>query len=268
MRPAVLRFCLLPVACCSLRVGASGQRRLLATAISGAATNAKPGANGVTKGGGSSGSSRLDQGAVHAKTLAWIQEHVIGLNLCPFAKRSLVGGELDVVVFPGSSADDLKSLVVGCADGLARRGKAGGRGTAVVAAPWVPAVDDFEAYLALAAAVEDDLAWAGLDGVVQLATFHPRYQFEGTEEGDVTNWTNRSPWPLFHLLREAEVARAVESFGGNTDAIWKANQASMRALGEAELARRAQLLLAPVCLPVPPPGDEGKGAAGVEPPRY
>ena len=82
------------------------------------------------------------------------------------------------------------------------------------------------------------MSWAGLDGDVQLATFHPKYQFEGEDADDVTNWTNRSPWPIFHLLREKDVSDAVESYGEeNSDEIWKTNQSTMRKKGKAELAQ-------------------------------
>jgi hypothetical protein len=165
-----------------------------------------------------------------------------------------------VAVHSGASADDLRTLVVAHADALAKRGQKGERGTVVVAAPFVPVIQsDFEAYLELAMTIEDDLVWAGLDANVQLATFHPRYQFADTEEEDVTNWTNRSPWPLFHLLREAEVGAAVESAGGEgaTDAIWEANKATMEALGGAELQTRVMKGLAAVT-----GGREGPEAAG------
>ncbi len=81
------------------------------------------------------------------------------------------------------------------------------------------------------------MQWNGLDGVVQLATFHPKYQFDDSGEDDVENFTNRSPWPLFHLLREDEVGAAVAAYGGpdGTEAIWQRNKATMRRLGRPAL---------------------------------
>jgi uncharacterized protein len=69
-----------------------------------------------------------------------------------------------------------------------------------------------------------------LEGVIQLASFHPRYQFAGTEADDVTNFTNRSPYPTIHLLREASIDRAVEAFA-ESEAIYEANMQTLRRLG-------------------------------------
>ncbi|WP_286851514.1 DUF1415 family protein, partial [Hydrogenophaga sp. 70-12] len=70
-----------------------------------------------------------------------------------------------------------------------------------------------------------------LEGVIQVASFHPDYRFEGTEPEDITNATNRSPFPTLHLLREDSVARAVASEGGDADAIVARNMDTLRRLG-------------------------------------
>jgi len=171
-------------------------------------------------------------GTVHAQTLGWISNYVIGLNLCPFAKNALLSGGLMVEVFPGQDADDLREDIVEKAAALAE-GEAGG--TVVVAAPYCGELQTFGEFLELAATIAEDMTWAGLDGKVQLATFHPKYQFEDTEEEDVTNWTNRSPYPLFHLLLEKDVTVAVDAYAGDTDAIWETNQDTMRGLGREAL---------------------------------
>ena len=74
------------------------------------------------------------------------------------------------------------------------------------------------------------LTWPGYTGVLQVASFHPRYRFEGSEPDDITNATNRSPYPTLHLLREASVERAVEAFG-DTDEIYRKNIRTLQALG-------------------------------------
>ena len=70
----------------------------------------------------------------------------------------------------------------------------------------------------------------GLDGDFQIASFHPHYQFAGTEADDVTNCTNRAPYPTLHLLREASVDRAVEAFP-EAEAIFETNMQTLQRLG-------------------------------------
>jgi uncharacterized protein len=72
----------------------------------------------------------------------------------------------------------------------------------------------------------------GLEGVIQLASFHPHFRFEGTEEHDITNFTNRSPYPVIHLLREASITRAVEAMP-DPEAIYEANMQTLRRIGRA-----------------------------------
>ena len=79
-------------------------------------------------------------------------------------------------------------------------------------------------------------------GVLQIASFHPSYQFAGTKTGDVTNYTNRSPYPTLHLLREASVTRAVDAFPG-VDEIYKVNMATLRKIGPKQLKAMAVGLL-------------------------
>jgi len=172
---------------------------------------------------------------VQSQTLGWIEEYVIGLNLCPFAKASLVSGDLQVIVCQDKTAQAVREMVNDAAEALAKKTKTGDRGTVVIAAPYVQELSEFGAHLGLAAEIEDDFCWSGFDGEIQLATFHPCYQFEGTDEEDVTNWTNRSPWPLFHLLREEEVSAAVDAYDGETDQIWQTNEETMRSLGKDKL---------------------------------
>jgi len=86
---------------------------------------------------------------------------------------------------------------------------------------------------------ESAVAELGLEGVIQVASFHPRYQFAGTAPDDLSNATNRSPYPTLHLLREESVERAVAAFP-EAEAIFEANIATMRRLGESGWARLQQ----------------------------
>jgi hypothetical protein len=86
---------------------------------------------------------------------------------------------------------------------------------------------EFNDFLAIA---EDTVAELGLEGVLQVASFHPDYQFEGTEPDDITNATNRSPYPTLHLIREESIDRAVAAFP-EAETIYEANMATMEQLG-------------------------------------
>ena len=74
-----------------------------------------------------------------------------------------------------------------------------------------------------------------LDTNIQIATFHPNYQFEQSLKEDVENWTNKSPYPIIHLLQVDDVARSIESYPGDTNDIWKKNIAKMKDIGKAKL---------------------------------
>ncbi len=89
---------------------------------------------------------------------------------------------------------------------------------------------DFMEFNAFLASGDRLIRKRGLEGVVQLASFHPAYQFEGTETDDITNCTNRSPYPTLHLLREDSIAAAVEAFP-EPEAIYEANMQTLRRLG-------------------------------------
>lgn len=174
-----------------------------------------------------------DVDVVREDTVKWINNFVVKLNLCPFAKNTIEKGGLKVEVFEGSSVEDLKDCIVDAASVLSECTEESQ--TVVFAAPFVEELESFEAYLEVAADIEEEISWAGLEGEVQLATFHPRYYFADASPDDVTNFTNRSPWPLFHLLRESEVTRGVKSYGGNTEVIWERNKATMRASDRTHL---------------------------------
>jgi hypothetical protein len=107
-----------------------------------------------------------------------------------------------------------------------------GISTTLVAYPH--ALADFETYLDAVAAAEDALSDAGADGVLQIATFHPDYRFEGAEEDDVASFTNRAPYPIMHLLRESEMSDAVDHHP-DPEGIPARNVARLRALGRAAI---------------------------------
>ena len=154
---------------------------------------------------------------------------MIGLNLCPFAKAPQNKGQVRYVL---SEAREPEALLAGLVDelNLLAETPAERIETTLLIHPHVLA--DFADYNDFLGIAEDAVAELGLEGVIQVASFHPRYQFAGSAADDVTNATNRSPYPTLHLLREASVERAVAAFP-EAEAIFEANMATMRRLGAA-----------------------------------
>lgn len=164
---------------------------------------------------------------VRQDTHRWVQRAVIGLNLCPFAKSVEVNQRLRIVVSPAATPEALLKDLARELLSL-RREDPEEVETTLVVHPWV--LNDFLDYndfLGAADALVEDLE---LDGELQVASFHPDYQFEGTEPDDVDNLSNRSPYPTLHLLREDSIERAVETMA-DTDAIYEANIETLRRIG-------------------------------------
>jgi hypothetical protein len=160
-------------------------------------------------------------------TLRWLERAVIGLNLCPFAKSVYVKGQVHCAV---SAADDLETL----RDDLLRELRdlvaldASVRDTTVLVIQNL--LQDFYDYNDFLNVADDCLVALDLEGVIQIASFHPLYQFAGTDQDDITNFTNRSPYPTLHFIREASIDRAVAAFPDAED-IFEANMATMTRLG-------------------------------------
>ncbi|NYH99466.1 DUF1415 domain-containing protein [Cupriavidus plantarum] len=161
------------------------------------------------------------------ETRHWLSRAVIGLNLCPFAKSVYVKDQVRYVVSraadEGALVDDLERELRWLAEA-----DPGQTDTTLLILPDV--LQDFLAYNDFLYLADSLLQSLRLDGVLQIASFHPRYQFEGTGPDDIENFTNRSPWPTLHLLREDSIERAVEAFPDAAD-IYERNEATMRKLG-------------------------------------
>lgn len=167
--------------------------------------------------------------AVVAATRAWLERAVIGLNLCPFAKAVHAKGQVHFTV----SAADSPSQVL---DDLAREldalvaSDSRVRDTTLMVVPYC--LDLFLDFNDLVARAERLIRKKGQEGMIQLASFHPRYCFVDVVEDDVTNFSNRSPYPTLHLLREASIDKAVGAFP-DPEAIYGANLETLRKLGAA-----------------------------------
>jgi hypothetical protein len=162
-----------------------------------------------------------------ADTERWLQRAVIGLNLCPFAKAVVAKGQVRMVL---SEARDETALLAQLGAELLhlRDTPAAETDTTLIVHPHVLGdFLDYNDFLDTADALVEEL---DLDGVLQVASFHPQYQFAGSEPDAVANSTNRSPWPTLHLLREDSVSRAVEAFP-DPDSIVERNIATLESLG-------------------------------------
>jgi hypothetical protein len=165
---------------------------------------------------------------VLADTRHWLEKAVIGLNLCPFARAVYVKNQVRIVVSTARHLDAFLDDLDRELDLLANTPAEEIDTTLLVHATLFP---DFEVFNDFLNVVDDVVAEHGLEGDIQVAPFHPLFQFEGTEADDVTNCTNRSPYPTLHLLREDSVERAVASEGGDADAIVERNLQTLRDLG-------------------------------------
>ncbi len=152
---------------------------------------------------------------------------MIGLNLCPFAKAAQVKGAVRYVACDTSEPDVLLATLCDELNRLAAADPAEVETTLLIHPQVLTDFADFNQFLDAADAAVEQL---GLEGVVQLASFHPQFQFAGTAPDDLGNATNRSPYPCLHLLREDSISRAVEAFP-EPEAIFEANIRTLDALG-------------------------------------
>jgi hypothetical protein len=164
-----------------------------------------------------------------AETRAWVRRAVIGLNLCPFARAVDAKDQIRYVFSDATDAETLLATLVVELQRLADTDPEVVDTTMVIHPRVFADFEDFNDFLELADAAVEDLE---LDGVLQVASFHPRFQFADTEPDDVTNATNRSPYPTLHLLREESVDRAVAAFP-EAEAIFERNMATLEKLGPA-----------------------------------
>ncbi|MEO0424137.1 MAG: DUF1415 domain-containing protein [Pseudomonadota bacterium] len=173
----------------------------------------------------------MDEQVVASATRRWLETFVVGMGLCPFAAAPLAAERVRVVV---TEADDEEALLEALQAEIVLLDQQPQIETTLLIHPAV--LQDFLAYndfldLADALLVEGDR-----DGVYQVASFHPDYQFAGTAPNAAENYTNRSPYPMLHLLRETSVEKAVAS-GIDTNDVPVRNIQHMNELGEVELAR-------------------------------
>ena len=165
--------------------------------------------------------------AVIAATRRWVDRAVIGLNLCPFAKGVQTKGQVHYVVSQATDGqallDDLKSELQAL-----RAIDPAQRDTTLLIAP--SAFADFLDFNDFLGRADRLLRKLGMDGDYQIASFHPQFLFADADVDDVSHYTNRAPYPILHLLREASIDRAVEAFP-DASLIYERNMQTLRALG-------------------------------------
>lgn len=174
-----------------------------------------------------------DDASVIDATRRWVERAVIGLNLCPFAKAVQVNDRIRYVVSPARTQDalladlgrELQALQAAPVEQVE---------TTLLIHPFV--LNDFLDYNDFLDVADAAVAALDLEEEIQVASFHPHYQFADTEPDDITNYSNRSPYPTLHLLRQESVDRAVAAFP-QAEAIFGANIETLRKLGHAGWAR-------------------------------
>ena len=169
----------------------------------------------------------MDEQAALQATRAWVEHAVIGLNLCPFAKAVQVK---DLVRYVCSDARDTTALLAALRSELQRLADTSMEAVETTLLVHPAVLQDFLDYNDFLAEADALLVEMGLDGTLQIASFHPQYQFAGADVDDIENATNRSPYPTLHLLREASIERAVAAFP-EAATIYEANQRALRKLG-------------------------------------
>lgn len=164
---------------------------------------------------------------VIAQTKVWLERAVIGLNLCPFAKSVHIKNQIRYVVSLAKTPEELAADLVAELEILAEANPEKIDTTLLIHPYVMQDFLDYNDFLEVADATVEEL---DLDGILQVASFHPEYQFEGTEFDDIDNYTNRAPFPTLHLLREESIDKAVAAFP-EAEEIYEKNIQTLRALG-------------------------------------
>jgi len=164
---------------------------------------------------------------ITAATRLWLERAVIGLNLCPFAKSVVVKKQVRYAVTAASTADELLAELASELTRLTETDPAELDTTLLIHPQAMTDFLDYHFFLAEVDALNRNL---GFDGIFQIASLHPQYEFAGSEPDDIANFTNRSPYPTLHLLRESSIDRAVAAFP-DAASIFERNIETMEGLG-------------------------------------
>ena len=159
------------------------------------------------------------------QTKNWVSQVVIGLNLCPFAAQPYEDNRIEYIICHNNQTEqDLQELAV-CFSILENKVEV--ETILLIFPESYRSFDDYLELLYLANLLLDDLNFSG---IYQLASFHPEYHFEGSEIDDASNFTNRSPYPMLHILREDSVERAIKSYN-HVEKIPQNNVKNLQSIG-------------------------------------
>ncbi|WP_101758589.1 DUF1415 domain-containing protein [Oceanicoccus sp. KOV_DT_Chl] len=165
------------------------------------------------------------------QTMDWLQGIVIGLNLCPFAAAVVNEQSLHIEVCAAQTHEEQLVAVLKQLDLLQQQDEDSIATSLLV---FSQGLQDFDQYWGLVELAEEVLTEVGLDGVIQIASFHPDYCFEGVDADDVSHYTNRSPYPMLHFIREAQLSRALAGYP-DPEKIPENNINRLRQLGKPAL---------------------------------
>lgn len=179
-----------------------------------------------------------DEEIIHA-VRQWVETFVVGMNLCPFAKRELVKNRVRFVTTAATTAEQLLQVLQTELELLNEDPSV--ETTLLIHPAVLQDFYDFNDFLGCADSLLVDME---LEGIYQLASFHPDYQFGGTRPGDAENYTNRAPYPVLHLLREESLERVIADYP-DVDDIPERNIALMNRLGQDKLEALLKLCLKP-----------------------
>ena len=168
---------------------------------------------------------------VEQQVRQWLEQVVIGLNLCPFAGAPYRNGLVRIAVSQATTEEALLADLHSELERIDETPAAVLETTLLVVAGMLA---DFDAYNEFLTPVETLLRQGGCEGKYQIATFHPQYRFRGTRADDAGNLTNRSPWPILHIIREASITQALSEYS-DAAAIPDRNIARMQSLTPPEL---------------------------------
>jgi hypothetical protein len=169
----------------------------------------------------------MDHETLTAQTRAWVETVIIGLNLCPFAARPARANRIRYAVSEAVTPAELAEDLIRELELLESSSPDEIETSLLIHPNTLQNFLEYNDFLEVADTILEDL---GLEGEFQVASFHPEYQFEGTEPESAENYTNRSPWPMLHLLREASVSEAVD-LHPDIESVPEENVRRMEALG-------------------------------------
>lgn len=181
--------------------------------------------------------SRFLQTKSETATEIWVKKFVCDLNLCPFARELVKKDTLLIKEITGENMQSVVDQIAEEAEQLCSHDddQPDQQPEIDSALLVVPQFKDFSSYLDLIDDVQSVLDQTKISDHIQIATFHPKYQFQDTDEDDIENWTNKTPYPVVHLLKTDDVSDAIDSYNGNTEVIWKRNIKTVNKLGVERL---------------------------------